>query len=172
MLVKRDALERGGGLEALRGAVIDDCALAAVMKRQGPIWLGLTEDAVSFRVYPSVADFGRMVSRSAFAELRHSMLRLIAAVVGMGIVFVVPPLLAVFGLGPAQIAGALAWATMALAFAPTLRFYRRPVVSGFALPAVALCYVVFTLRSALDHWRGRGGLWKERIQDPVGAQGA
>jgi hopene-associated glycosyltransferase HpnB len=164
MLARRQALSAAGGLEAVRGALIDDCALAAVMKRQGPIWLGLTDDAQSLRAYPSFADFGRMVSRSAFAELRYSMLRLAVVVGGMSLVYLAPPFLTIFARGEAQAAGALAWALMALALAPMLRLYRQPLVGSLALPAITAAYVLFTLQSALQYWRGRGGYWKGRVQ--------
>ena len=167
MLVQRGALHAAGGLEAVRSALIDDCALGALMKRQGPIWLGLTEEVHSLRAYPTFADFGRMVARSAFAELRYSRLRLAAAIGGMALVYVAPPLFAIFARGGAQMAGGLTWAMMALAMAPTLRLYRRPFASGLALPAVAAAYVAFTLDSALQYWRGRGGYWKGRIQAPM-----
>ena len=84
MLVRRECFTTAGGLEAVRGALIDDCALGALMKGQGPIWLGLTEDVHSLRAYPTFADFGRMVARSAFAELRYSPLRLVGAIGGHG----------------------------------------------------------------------------------------
>jgi hopene-associated glycosyltransferase HpnB len=167
MLARRETLAAAGGLEALRGALIDDCALGALMKRQGPIWLGLTESAHSLRAYPAFTDFRRMVARSAFAELRYSPLRLAGAVAGMALVYFAPPLFALFARGPAQAAGALAWAAMALALAPTLRFYGRPLAGGLALPAIAAAYVGFTLDSAMQYWRGRGGYWKGRIQAPV-----
>src|SRR5574337_2025185 len=166
MLIDRAALNAAGGLEAMRGALIDDCALAALMKRQGPIWLGLTDDAFSFRAYPTLTDFGQMVSRSAFAELRFSAPRLAVAVAGMAFVFLLPPLLLLFGHAWARAAGAAAWATMAVAFAPTLKPYRLPVVRGFMLPLLAAAYIVFTCQSALQFWRGRGGLWKGRVQAP------
>jgi hopene-associated glycosyltransferase HpnB len=171
MLVQREALTAAGGLEALRGALIDDCSLAAIMKRQGTIWLGLTESAVSLRPYPSFAEFGRMVSRSAYAELRYSPFRLAGAVVGMSLVYLAPPLLTIFARGLAQFSGALAWALMALCLAPTMRLYRRPVVEGFALPAVAAAYVGFTVKSALQYWRGQGGAWKGRVNAPGGKTG-
>jgi hopene-associated glycosyltransferase HpnB len=167
MLVRREALAAAGGLEAVRGALIDDCALGALMKGQGPIWLGLAEDVLSLRAYPTFADFGRMVARSAFAELRYSPLRLAGAIAGMALVYLAPPLFAFFARGAAQAAGLLAWAMMALSFAPTLRLYRRPLLGGLGLPAIAAAYVVFTLDSALQYWRGRGGYWKGRIQAPM-----
>ena len=167
MLVRREALHAAGGLEAVRGALIDDCALGALMKGQGPIWLGLTESVDSLRAYSTFAEFSRMVSRSAFAELRYSSLRLAGAIGVMALVYLAPPLFAIFARGPAQAAGALAWAMMALAFAPMLRLYGRPLIGGFALPAIAAAYVAFTFDSALQYWRGRGGYWKGRFQAPM-----
>jgi hopene-associated glycosyltransferase HpnB len=167
MLARREALAAAGGLEALRGALIDDCALGAIMKQQGPIFLALTQSVHSLRAYPAFADIRRMVARSAFAELRYSALRLAGAVAGMALVYLAPPSLVIFAHGPAQAAGALAWAMMALSFMPTLRLYGRPLTCGLALPAIAAAYVAFTLNSAIQYWRGRGGYWKGRIQAPL-----
>jgi hopene-associated glycosyltransferase HpnB len=171
MLVRREALHAAGGLEAVRGALIDDCALGALMKGRGPIWLGLTEDVHSLRAYPAFADFSWMVARSAFAELRYSSLRLVGAISGMGLVYVAPPLFAIFAQGPARAAGGLAWAMMALSLMPTLRLYERSVVGGLALPAIAAAYVAFTFDSALQYWQGRGGYWKGRVQAPMRGTG-
>jgi hopene-associated glycosyltransferase HpnB len=171
MLARREALGRAGGLEALRGALIDDCALGALMKRQGAVWLGLTEDALSLRAYPTLEEFGRMVTRSAFAELRYSPLRLAGAIVGMALVYLAPPVFAFAAHGLARWEGALAWAMMAVSLAPTLRLYARPVVGGLALPLIAAAYVVFTFQSAVQYWRGRGGYWKGRFQAPMGEAG-
>ena len=166
MLARRAVLAAAGGLEAVRGALIDDCALGALLKRQGPIWLGLTEDAVSLRPYPTFVSFGAMVARSAFAELRYSSLRLAGAIAGMAATYLAPPLLTLFADGWARWAGALAWAAMAASFAPTLRLYRRPFATGLALPVIALAYLVFTSASAVLYWRGCGGYWKGRFQAP------
>jgi hopene-associated glycosyltransferase HpnB len=167
MLVRREALHAAGGLEAVRGALIDDCALGGLMKGQGPIWLGLTESVDSLRAYSTFADFHRMVARSAFAELRYSPLRLAGAIGGMALVYLAPPLFAVFARGAAQAAGVLAWTMMALALAPMLRLYGRPLIGGFALPAIAAAYVAFTADSAYQYWQGRGGYWKGRFQAPI-----
>jgi hopene-associated glycosyltransferase HpnB len=166
MLVKRASLASAGGLEALQGALIDDCALGALMKRQGPIWLGLTEGARSLRAYPSFAAIRRMVTRSAFAELRYSSIRLMGTVVAMLLVYVAPPLLTVFADGPAQGAGMLSWMLMTLSFVPTLRLYEANPALAPALPLVAAVYTAFTLDSAFQYWRGRGGYWKGRVQAP------
>jgi hopene-associated glycosyltransferase HpnB len=164
MLVRRDVLNSAGGLETVRGALIDDCALGALMKTRGPIWLGLTESVRSLRAYPTFDDIRRMVVRSAFAELRYSTPRLVGAILGMALTYLAPPLLALFAHGAAQAAGAVAWAMMAVAFAPTLRFYGRPPLLGLALPGIAAVYTGFTIESAWQHWCGRGGHWKGRYQ--------
>lgn len=164
MLVDRRALERAGGLAAIRNALIDDCSLAAVMKRQGRIWLGLTERVVSLRPYPSFDDIRRMVSRSAYAQLRYSPLLLAGTVLGMLLTYLVPPFSALFAGFPAFLFGLTAWLLMAIAFQPTLRFYRVSPLWGLALPVIAAAYTGFTLDSAYQHWRGRGGMWKGRAQ--------
>lgn len=163
MLVRRQSLIGIGGLQAIRHALIDDCALGALMKRQGPIWLGLTERVHSLRPYSHFRDFRRMVTRSAYAELRYSPLRLVGAVIGMSVTYLAPPLLSLFGTGAAQVSGVAAWALMTAAFTPCLRLYGRSPVWSVALPLIAGIYTVFTLDSALQHWRGRSGEWKGRV---------
>jgi hopene-associated glycosyltransferase HpnB len=169
MLVRRDAFERAGGVAAIRGEIIDDCALARVIKRQGPIWLGLTHRAVSLRPYESLGAIGRMIARSAYAQLGYSPLLLAGTLVGMAIVYLAAPSLTIFASGPARGLGLAAWLAMALAFQPMLRFYSRSPLWGLALPAIGALYSLFTLQSAIDSWRGRGGMWKGRAQAALGA---
>jgi hypothetical protein len=164
MLVRRDALKAAGGIDAIRNALIDDCSLAKLLKAQGPIWLGLTGRVHSTRPYPDFEDIRRMVSRSAYAQLRYSPLILAGTVVGMALTYLAPPLLALFASGAARWLGLVAWGLMAAAFVPTLRLYGRSALWGLALPAIALCYMLFTLDSALQFARGKGGLWKGRVQ--------
>jgi hopene-associated glycosyltransferase HpnB len=163
MLVKREALHAAGGIAAIRGALIDDCALGQNLKRVGPIWLGLTERVDSLRDYPTVGDIRRMVARSAYTQLRYSPLLLIGTILGLALTYLAPPLTALFGTGVAQGLGILTWAMMALAFQPTLRLYRLSPLWGLALPAIALAYMAFTIDSAYQHARGRGGMWKGRV---------
>lgn len=164
MLVRRDALDAAGGIESIRGALIDDCALAERMKTQGMIWLSLTERARSTRPYSKFEDVRRMVARSAYAQLRYSPALLAATVAGMALVYLTPVLLALFGHDFAQTAGLLVWAAMAITFQPILRFYGLSPLWGPLLPAIGLAYMAFTLDSAYQNARGRGGLWKGRVQ--------
>jgi hopene-associated glycosyltransferase HpnB len=163
MLIRREALERAGGLAAIRDKIIDDCALARLVKRHGPIWLGLTRRAHSLRPYARLGDIARMVSRSAYAQLDFSPWLLAGVLIGLTVVFVVPPLLWLFP-GRAQPFSLLAWVAMAVAMQPTLRVYRLWGVWSLTLPFAAALYGAFTLWSAIEHWRGRGGLWKGRLQ--------
>ncbi|MBZ5611701.1 MAG: glycosyltransferase [Acidobacteriia bacterium] len=165
MLIRRSALERIGGIAAIRGELIDDCALARAIKPGGAIWLGVTQDVHSIRDYASFAEIGRMISRSAFTQLRHSVFLLAGMLLGMAIIYLAPPLLLLTGDFTATALGLAAWALMTIAYAPVLRFYGRSMAWAPALPLIALFYVGATLHSALSYWTGRGGVWKGRVQD-------
>ncbi len=130
MLVRRETLRDAGGLAAIRGALIDDCALAKLLKAHGPIWIGLTERVRSIRAYPAMADIRRMVSRTAYAQLRYSPLLLAGTIVGLALTYLAPVALALFADGIAQFLGIFVWASMALAFRPTLRFYGLSALLG------------------------------------------
>ncbi len=164
MLVRRTALAAAGGIAAIRTALIDDCALAALLKRHGRIALMLTRRSVSLRPYPRVGDVGAMISRSAYAQLGYSPWLLAGTLAGLVLTFAVPPLLV---LTPAWRAGVAVWWMIAMAFLPMLRFYRRSPLWGLAMPAIALVYGWYTFVSALQHARGRGGQWKGRAQAAV-----
>jgi hopene-associated glycosyltransferase HpnB len=164
MLVRRDALTASGGMTAIRRALIDDCTLAKQLKAHGRIWIGLTERVHSMRAYPAAEDIRRMVSRTAYAQLRYSPLLLGGTILGLALTYLAPVAFAVFAWGPARLLGIAAWLAMALAFQPTLRFYRVSPLWGLALPAIAATYMAFTLDSAYQHARGRGGMWKGRAQ--------
>jgi len=164
MLVRREALAAAGGIAAIRAEIIDDCALGAALKAQGPIWLGLTRTSVSLRPYLSLGEIGRMVSRSAYAQLRYSPWLLAGTVAGMLLVYAAAPVLAAFGGGWARWLGVGAWALMTISFQPMLRYYRLSPLWGLALPLIGAIYTWFTVDSAIQVWRGRGGMWKGRAQ--------
>jgi len=164
MLARADALQAAGGIAAIRTAIIDDCALGAALKRQGPIWLGLTDRATSLRPYVTLSEIGRMISRSAYAQLDYSPLILAGALAGMVLTYLAPPLVTIFAPGLWKLAGLAAWLLMALSFWPMLKFYRRSPLWGLALPLIGALYTVYTVQSAIDVWQGRGGFWKGRAQ--------
>ncbi|MGE0121185.1 MAG: glycosyltransferase [Dongiaceae bacterium] len=167
VLIRRGMLEKIGGIAAIRGALIDDCSLARAVKRAGGrLWLGLADDTRSLRVYRELAPIWMMVARSAFTQLRYSALLLLGTVLGMALLYLLPPLLLltapVHGDAAAAVLAALAWLLMAVAYLPTLRYYRQPAWLALTLPAAALLYLGMTLDSARRHWWGRGSRWKGR----------
>jgi hopene-associated glycosyltransferase HpnB len=164
MLVKRAALAKAGGLQVIADAIIDDCAMGETMKRQGPIRLSLTRRSVSLRPYGGWGEIIAMISRSAYAQLGYSPLMLAGTMIGLLLMFVAPPMLAIFGNGGARLCGLLAWAAMALSYQPMLRFYRQSPLWGLAMPAIGMVYAAATFLSAWQHMQGRGGMWKGRAQ--------
>ena len=167
MLVRRDALEAAGGVGTIRDAIIDDCALAGRLKAQGPVWLGLTLRAESLRPYAGFGEVARMVSRSAYAQLGYSPWLLAGTVMGMALTYLAPAALALSLHGWAAAIGAATWLLMAVSFQPMLRLYRLSPLWGLALPLIGLLYTLFTLQSAVQVWRGKGGMWKGRAQAEV-----
>jgi hopene-associated glycosyltransferase HpnB len=164
MLARRDALEAAGGIDSIRRNIIDDVSLAGRMKSHGPIWLGLSNRAVSLRPYEHLSAIRRMVARSAYAELNYSPLRLLGTLLGLVLVYLGPPAVALFAWGSSQLAGWTACILMIAMMQPILRIYRLSPLWGLALPIIAAFYAFFTLDSAWQHWRGRGGMWKGRAQ--------
>jgi hopene-associated glycosyltransferase HpnB len=171
LLIRPQALERAGGIAAIRSEIIDDCALARRVKKSGGrVWLGLATETRSIRPYSSFAAIGKMISRAAFNQLRHSGVLLLATIVGLAITYLAPPLL-VFSERPIPaLLGAASWLLMAVCFIPTVRLYRLNSLWALLLPVIALFYMGSTLHSAFKFWSGSGGEWKGRVQDPAHPQ--
>ncbi|WP_030613957.1 glycosyltransferase [Streptomyces fulvoviolaceus] len=167
VLLRTEAAERARIPDAIRHAVIDDVALARAVKGGGGhIWLGLAERVDSVRPYPRLHDLWRMVSRSAYAQLRHSLLLLLGTVAGLALIYLVPPVAMVAGLATGRTAaaalGGLAWLVMTGTYIPMLRYYRQPLWLAPLLPFTAFLYLFMTVDSAVQHYRGRGAAWKGR----------
>jgi hopene-associated glycosyltransferase HpnB len=166
ILIRPSALERIGGIASIRGAIIDDCALARAVKRTGGgIWLGVTGDTASIRDYNTFAEIRAMISRTAFAQLHHSALLLAGTILGMAVIYLAPPLLLFTGNPLAAALGLSAWLLMTIAYAPVLRFYNRSIAWAPVLPLITMFYISATIDSAVAYWTGRGGVWKDRVQD-------
>ena len=173
ILVSRDALVEAGGIQAIREALIDDCALAAAIKLTPStepnrnIWLGLTTSTQSLRSYDTLDSIWSMVARTAFTQLNYSTVLLLGTTLGMFLVYVVPPLSVLLGLvwgnGRITVAGLFTWALMTLAYLPTIRLYQLLPLWAVSLPLIALLYNLMTLDSARQHWQGKGSAWKGRV---------
>jgi hypothetical protein len=157
VLIRRSALERIGGIAGIRGALIDDVALAAKVKLGGPVWLGHSVLARSIRPY-GLGDIWRMVTRSAYVQLRHSPALLAVTTVAMAVIFLAPPIATFAG----QPLGLTAWILMSASFWPTLSRFGLSVLWAPLLPAIALFYMAATVGAAVNHHFGRGVVWKNR----------
>jgi len=166
MLVRAEFLRRAGGIESIRGEIIDDCAFGAALKSVGRVWVGLSDTEYSVRPYSDLGEIWAMVARSAYTQLRHSAWRLAICVVGLTVVFLSPPLVALsfpaHGDVWATLLAGSAWLAMAWTFRPSALRYRLPAAFGLALPAAALLYLGMTLDSARRHRLGVGSRWKGR----------
>jgi Glycosyl transferase family 21 len=163
VLITRAALERIGGIDAVRDALIDDVSLAKKVKGAGGrVYLGHSGLAESVRPYPHFADVWRMVSRTAFTQLRYSAALLLLTLAGLSLVWLAPIALLAVGGAAEHLLGLAAFILAAASYLPTLRRYRRNPLWALALPLIAVFYMAATVASALDHWRGAGARWKSR----------
>ncbi|MFG2602263.1 glycosyltransferase [Streptomyces sp. NPDC048514] len=174
VLLRSGMAEQAGIPDSIRHAVIDDVALARAVKGSGGrVWLGLADRVDSVRPYPRLHDLWRMVSRSAYAQLRHNPLVLLGTVAGLALVYLVPPAAlavgAAGGSAPTAVLGGLAWAVMAGTYLPMLRYYGQPAWLALLLPCTAFLYLLMTVDSAVQHYRGRGAAWKGRTYARPGA---
>jgi hopene-associated glycosyltransferase HpnB len=165
MLIRAEILDRIGGIDAIRGEIIDDCALSRRVKQAGGrVWLGLATDTVSLREYRSWRPLWDMIARCAFAQLGYSAVVLALTLLLLTIAYLAPPLLLLSTDAHAAALGAIAWALMSLMFLPIVRRYAAPRLTALLLPAICVFYAAATVASAIMFWRGRGGRWKGRFQ--------
>ncbi len=179
MLIRRETLDKAGGVTPIRGALIDDVAMGRLIKSQrGRTWLGVTRQVVSVRPYPGLASLWQMVARSAYTQLLYSPLVLAGTLAGLLFLYLLPPAGAVTGLvvllagggpagpaGPAALAagaGLAGWALMSLSYLPLLRLYRLSPLRAPGLPLIALLYAAMTADSARRYYAGRGAEWRGR----------
>lgn len=168
VLLREAALQHIGGLTAIRGEVIDDCALARAVKRcGGKIWMGLTRKSISLRAYTTFGEVRDMIARTAFTQLGYSPWLLLGTLVGMLLTYIVPVVLALQSRPPVWQIALGAWVLMTLTYLPTVRFYRLSPLWATFLPVAAAFYSYATWVSAVRYWMGRGGQWKGRSQAPA-----
>jgi hopene-associated glycosyltransferase HpnB len=170
LLVRRQALARAGGVEAIAGAVIDDVALGRAVKRSGgALWLGFTSEVTSVRPYPGLTDLWHMVTRSAYTQLRHSPAALAGAVAGLAAIYLGPFAVlvtgAVSGHGEVLLAGLVAWLLMTTSYLPMVRYYQLSPLWALSLPLSAGMYATMTIDSGRRHRRGQGATWKGRTYE-------
>lgn len=162
VLIRRTALERIGGIAAIKGALIDDVTLARAVKQGGAIFLGHSGLARSIRLYPHPRDIWDMIARTAFTQLRYSAAMLALTIIGLALVWLAPVFALILGHGVTFYCGLIACLLAAFSYFPTLERYRLSKLWALVLPLIALFYMAATIGSAIQHWRGRGAQWKNR----------
>lgn len=173
ILIRPSALRKAGGIAAIRGEIIDDCALARAVKGSGGlVWLGVSADTVSQRPYRSFGEIERMIARTAFNQLHHSVLLLLGSLFGLSLAYLLPIGLLFSHNWRLIMLGFVSWLLMSAAYAPMVRFYELPWLWALTLPVTACFYMFATVHSAFNYWAGRGGEWKERSQDVVSVAGS
>jgi hopene-associated glycosyltransferase HpnB len=167
MLMRPEALARAGGIESIRHHVIDDCTLARIVKGSGgKLYLGVSNLLVSIRRHESFTHIGRLISRTAFSQLHHSVLLLLGTLCGLTIAYVLPLVMTFFAPPVPMVLGMIAWAGMTICYFPTIRFYDLKPQWSLTLPLTAIFYMGATVWSAVEFWPNKGGKWKGRVQDP------
>ena len=151
------------GLESIRNALIDDCALAKQVKQAGfRTWTGQSLSVVCIRSYAGLGELWNMVARSAFTQLNYSLAILLLCSFILLLLFITPPLVLLVQDQSTRYLGLAAWTVMSLTYLPTLIFYRRSPFWVLALPLVGALYLGMTWSSALRYWQGERSRWKDR----------
>ena len=175
MLIRLDTLRQAGGIEAIKDCLIDDCAMGALIKEKGSIWLGLSERTISLRCYSDLSEMWHMVTRTAFVQLNYSILNLLLTVIAMIVIYLAPPLLFIFGLIMSDpviwVSAGSTYLIMGFLYSPTLTLYALSFLNACFLPFAGLIYILMTVSSAIRHWQGKGGAWKGRSYSNSKLQG-
>ena len=163
ILLKTDMLKAMGGFEVIRGALIDDCALAGQIKRMGGrTWIGLTHSAESLRAYDRIGVIWRMVARTAFHQLHYATTLLLLLTGIMILMFCIPVAGVFFPSFGTWILSLLGLLFMVLGYIPTLKFYGLNWKWAFFMPLIGMLFLAMTWTSAIRYWRGKGAEWKGR----------
>lgn len=173
ILVETGLLDQIGGFESIKSTVIDDCALAGRVKSQGfKIWLGLTYSVKSVRSYQRLKEIWDMVARTAFAQLRYSVGRLVLCTLVMVLVYQVPVVMVASSNILVRYLSLGSLVIMFLTYVPILLFYHRSWAWALSLPLIAALFLAMTWTSAIRYWRGERTRWKGRVyqRQPAGIE--
>jgi hopene-associated glycosyltransferase HpnB len=163
VMLEKQALEAIGGFSAIQDVIIDDCALASRIKRAGyRTWIGLTHSVRSLRSYDRLATIWDMVARTAYTQLRYSLLLLLVLTALFLLAYAAPLGALLLGGATARATGCVALGAMMLSYLPTLRFYGLSPGWALLLPLIGALYLAMTWSSAWRYWGGQRSAWKGR----------
>jgi len=164
IMLETRVIPASGGMEAIRGELIDDCALARQVKRaRFRTWIGQSRAVRSTRPYHGLRDIWNMVARSAFTQLRYSLLILLLTTFFLVTLLLIPVFGAFAPADDTRILSALAAVMMIASYLPTLRFYSLSPAWALLMPLIGVLYLGMTWSSALRYWRGEKSRWKGRV---------
>ncbi len=163
ILLESAVLEKLGGFNCIKNALIDDCVLAKKIKQEGyKIWLGLTHSATSIRSYESLSTIWQMVARTAYTQLAYSLLLLLLCTILMVVAFG-SPIAALYQPDlPIFTTGLMIMVLQIMCYVPTLRYYSIHPIYALYLPFIGMLYLLMTWSSALHYYFGKGVVWKNR----------
>ena len=165
ILCKSEVFSKVNLYEQIKDKVIDDCNIAKKIKEKGNIWLGLTEKVCSRRCYKNLSEIWKMVSRTAYEQLRFSPLYLCLSILGMCIIYLYP-VLAIFFYEEIHLSlfllNILTILILVISFRPTVNFYKLTSFYYFSLPFASLIYIMMTFTSAFNFHFRKGNVWKGR----------
>ena len=168
---KAEILRNENFYNQIKDKVIDDCNIANLFKKKGNIWLGLTNEVVSHRKYLFFDEIWRMVSRTAFEQLKYSIFLLTISILSLIITYIFPLISFFFSICaivsdqvflPSIISNTLSLLIMVIIFSPTVRFYKLNIKYTLTLPFSAFIYGLMTIASASNYLFFRGNRWKGR----------
>ncbi len=164
ILVETEVVREIGGMAAIRDAVIDDCTLAQTVKSAGyKIWVGLTHGVISQRPYVGLNEIWQMVARTAYTQLRYSVILLLLCTLIMVVMYWWPLVGAVTAeTSVLRLVNVMSLMVMMSLYLPTLVFYRLNPLWALTMPVVAALYLMMTWNSAIRYWRGERSRWKGR----------
>ncbi|MEM7026991.1 MAG: glycosyltransferase [Pseudomonadota bacterium] len=162
ILLETDVLDKLGGFESIKHALIDDCSLAGKIKKAGhKTWTGLTHSAVSTRNYDQLQTIWQMVTRTAYTQLFYSPLLLLICTLLMLAAFVMP----LWGLWQPRDIVIYAAVTLFIqiwCYWPTIKYYNVKPYWVLSLPFAGIIYLIMTWHSAYQYYFCKGATWKGR----------
>ncbi len=163
ILIKTDKLRAIDGFQTLKHELIDDCSLARKIKQNhGKTWIGLTHSAVSHREYTQISMIWDMVTRTAFTQLYYSITLLALCSILMTIAFILPFVAVLSNDQSNTLLGTVTFLLIWGTYIPIVRYYSLNPLWILTLPFAGILYLLMTWDSAIQHWKGKSAIWKDR----------
>ena len=166
ILCKSQIFKQQNWYENIQNKVIDDCNIAKFVKKEGTIWLGLTNLVKSRRTYKNLDEIWKMVSRTAFEQLNFSIIILLICCLGMFLIYLTPYIILTISFFYLEknlmLINLLTIFLMTIVFIPTMKFYKVDQKYLAFIPLFSSLYIMMTCSSAKNYYSKKGNKWKGR----------